>query len=78
MLINVSDNAGGIAEKSRKHVFDPFFTTKAVGKGTGMGLSVCSNLAKKMHGTLTLAPMKESRELDTTFTLTLPKQVGDE
>lgn len=78
VLINVSDNAGGIPEKSRKHVFDPFFTTKDVGKGTGMGLSVCSNLAKKMHGTLTLAPMEESNDLDTTFTLKLPKQVGDE
>jgi two-component system NtrC family sensor kinase len=43
-----------------------------------MGLSVCSNLAKKMHGTLTLAPMEESNDLDTTFTLKLPKQVGDE
>ncbi|MDP2594940.1 sensor histidine kinase [Alteromonas stellipolaris] len=78
VLINVSDNAGGIAEKSRKHVFDPFFTTKDVGEGTGMGLSVCFNLAKKMQGTLALAPVDESSELDTTFTLKLPKQVGGE
>ena len=36
----VGDDGSGIGEDLLSQIFDPFFTTKAVGKGSGMGLSM--------------------------------------
>ncbi|MGQ9819375.1 MAG: ATP-binding protein [Candidatus Kapaibacteriales bacterium] len=31
-------------------IFLPFFTTKDVGKGTGLGFSICNNIIKNLGG----------------------------
>lgn len=49
VLIKISDNAGGMAEEILTHLFEPFFTTKPVGKGTGIGLSICKNIVVEKH-----------------------------
>ncbi|MEH2073344.1 MAG: PAS domain S-box protein [Nostoc sp.] len=50
VIIGIADNGLGMTEEVRKRLFDPFFTTKAVGKGTGMGLSISYQIVVKKHG----------------------------
>jgi two-component system, NtrC family, sensor kinase len=45
--ITVIDSGFGFSNPER--VFGPFFTTKGVGKGPGLGLSVCYGIVKQ-HG----------------------------
>ncbi|HEY9863271.1 MAG TPA: ATP-binding protein [Candidatus Obscuribacterales bacterium] len=49
VTIKISDNAGGMAEEILNNLFEPFFTTKPVGKGTGIGLSICKNIVVEKH-----------------------------
>ncbi|KAB2952114.1 HAMP domain-containing histidine kinase [Heliorestis acidaminivorans] len=50
-IIELYDNAGGIAEDIINKIFDPYFTTKEKGHGTGLGLSICKNIIEaKLHG----------------------------
>ncbi|MDZ8050786.1 MAG: AAA family ATPase [Aulosira sp. ZfuVER01] len=48
--IRIADNGSGMPESVRQRLFDPFFTTKAVGKGTGMGLSISYQIVTDKHG----------------------------
>jgi PAS domain S-box-containing protein len=50
VVISVTDTGSGIALDAQSKIFDPFFTTKAVGKGTGMGLSVVHGLVHAIGG----------------------------
>ncbi|MEP0815702.1 MULTISPECIES: PAS domain S-box protein [Trichocoleus] len=49
-IIRISDNGLGILAAIQQRLFDPFFTTKAVGKGTGMGLSISYQIVTEKHG----------------------------
>jgi two-component system NtrC family sensor kinase len=48
--IEVADNGCGMSADTRQRVFDPFFTTHAVGRGLGLGLTVCFDVIKKHDG----------------------------
>jgi nitrogen-specific signal transduction histidine kinase len=50
VLVIVEDNGPGIPEANLDRIFDPFFTTKPVGKGSGLGLSICFGIINKMGG----------------------------
>jgi len=46
------DSGLGISKQDLKNVIKPFFTTKRPGEGTGLGLTICSQLAGKYGGVL--------------------------
>jgi two-component system, NtrC family, sensor kinase len=48
--ISIADNGLGIPSAIKERLFDPFFTTKAIGKGTGMGLSISYQIISDRHG----------------------------
>lgn len=50
VVIRIADNALGMPEEVQKRLFDPFFTTKAVGKGTGLGMSISYQIVTEKHG----------------------------
>jgi signal transduction histidine kinase len=69
LRFSFSDDGPGFSHENLGKVFDPFFTTKEVGKGTGMGLSMCSRIVRAHGGTI----WAESEEGDgATFYVELP------
>ncbi|HDZ62793.1 MAG TPA: PAS domain-containing protein [Nitrospirae bacterium] len=69
LCMTVSDTGLGVPVNIRNRIFEPFFTTKPVGKGTGLGLFIAFNLAKKYHGKIELV---SSDNRGATFTVTFP------
>ena len=51
--IRIKDSGIGISDGEKQRLFDPFFTTKPIGKGTGMGLSICYQIVTRHGGHLT-------------------------
>jgi len=48
----ISDTGMGIRPETIEKIFDPYFTTKALGKGSGLGLSVVHGIVKKYQGAI--------------------------
>jgi PAS domain S-box-containing protein len=48
--ISITDDGPGISPDNMKKLFTPFFTTREVGKGSGLGLSVCHGIVTEHDG----------------------------
>ncbi len=52
--LRVRDTGVGMPQEALKDIFTPFYTTKALGKGTGMGLSIVYGVVKMHAGDITV------------------------
>ncbi len=68
VVIEVADNAGGIAPEVLDRLFDAFTTTKSAEKGTGLGLSLARTVVTNMDGSISAANVGEGA----CFTIRLP------
>lgn len=67
--IRIQDSGPGIAPEVLPRIFDPFFTTKDVGRGTGLGLTVCHDIVKAHGGRIEVDSVVG---IGTTFSVILP------
>ena len=69
LIVDISDNAGGIDEKNLGKLFEPYFSTKGK-NGTGLGLYMSQMIVQKQFaGDLTVKSSKDG----STFTINIPK-----
>ena len=67
--IRVRDNGPGIADDVVGHIFNPFFSTRDGASGTGLGLPIAADVARRLGGDLSVDTVYgEYAE----FTMTLP------
>jgi PAS domain S-box-containing protein len=69
--LSIADSGHGMSKETLSHIFEPFFTTKAVGKGSGLGLSVVQGIVQQHGGFLNAY---SEVDLGTTFSLFIPSQ----
>ena len=69
--MSVIDNGAGMNAETLGRAMEPFFTTKPVGRGTGLGLSLCETIVSGHGGELSINS-KEGQ--GTTLTLRLPNR----
>lgn len=67
--VDVADTGVGIDSAKLSQIFEPFFTTKEFGRGTGLGLAVCREIARRHGGRLTATSTEGQGSC---FTLCLP------
>ncbi|MDL2316836.1 response regulator [Desulfovibrio sp. OttesenSCG-928-A18] len=53
--ISVRDNGEGVAPDLRDRIFEPFFSTRPLGRGTGLGLTVCHSIVSALGGSIRCA-----------------------
>ena len=67
-LVIIEDKGDGINSRVMGQLFDPYFTTKEIGKGLGLGLSICHEIIQEYGGSI----VAENLPHGARFTITLP------
>jgi len=68
-----TDSGPGVPASIRKNLFKSFYTTKSIGKGMGLGLSLCKKIMDSHHGNIEVDPSQPN----TTFILTFNNQTAN-
>jgi two-component system, sporulation sensor kinase B len=71
VVITIKDNGAGMPPEQLKVLGSPYYSTKE--KGTGLGLTVCYQIVKRMKGEI---HVQSKLGKGTTFTITLPGTGG--
>lgn len=61
----IKDSGLGIPREIQEKIFQPFFTTKEIGKGSGLGLSLCNSIIQRHSGTISI----NNESLNTCFVI---------
>ncbi len=69
VIIRIKDTGTGMPDDVKLKIFDPFFTTKELGKGKGLGLSVCYSIVMNHSGKI---EFESTLGEGTEFVITLP------
>jgi two-component system sensor histidine kinase PhcS len=75
IILTLRDNGEGVEPQNLAKIFDPFFTTRDVGKGMGMGLSICYRIIQELNGNISVA---SERGKFCEFTIDLPAADSEE
>jgi len=72
--IEVVDSGIGICQEDMSNIFSPFYSTKKPGEGTGLGLFISYEMARKLGGDLKVvsSTQDDASKPGTNFTLELP------
>jgi signal transduction histidine kinase len=72
--IEVADSGIGIPKEDLSNIFNPFYSTKKPGEGTGLGLFISYEMARKLGGDLKVvsSTREDANKTGTLFTLELP------
>jgi signal transduction histidine kinase len=74
IIVNVTDNGGGVPERIRKSLFEPF-VSEGKQKGTGLGLTLAHRIATEHGGGVVLL---SSRPGETIFQMRVARELGIE
>ncbi|MGL5059300.1 MAG: ATP-binding protein [Microcoleus sp.] len=70
--IKIADTGVGMTPETEQRMFEQFFTTKAIGKGTGLGMSIVRKIVVENHCGILLCDSESGR--GTEFIIELPVQ----
>jgi two-component system cell cycle sensor histidine kinase/response regulator CckA len=73
VMLAVTDTGSGMTEETRNRAFEPFFSTKGPEGGTGLGLSMVYEMARRWGGSIEI---ESAPGAGTTVRIDLPRAVG--
>ena len=71
LIIEVKDSGCGIPKEQAHLLFTPFKKLNSSTEGSGLGMSICQNLASKLSGQISYSP---NAPQGTIFRLSLPRE----